>query len=743
MIKFVAAAVSLGVSGLLGLGVAAPAGTAVAAEPDLPSHTSVVVTAKRALDYYRPTYATTTLTPRNGWSWGTYFQGVHELYRHAGDARYQADGMAWGRSNAWQLNTVETNPDTIKAGEVYYRLHEIDPTASLDAMDAKMSADLTGLPLSRYDWIDALFMGLPNWALWSARTGSPAYLDKLDALYRWARDQGATGSRCGGRVPTQPGLYDASAGLWYRDCRFVGAKDVNGLPVFWSRGNGWVIAAMADVLQSLPAGDPRAATYAGMLRTMAASLAPLQGADGFWRSSLADPALFPQPETSGTALITYALGYGVRSGVLDSATYRPVVARAWQGLTTVALQPSGFLSGCQPPGVTAAAPFTAPAPRTAPTATSSGTVNADSPPYCVGAFLMAAAQLARLTPSLTTGRPVTASSQQTGNEAVRAVDGDVSTRWSASGFPQSVTVDLGSTRTVGGTMVVPYRDRAYRYRIESSADRVTWRLLVDRSANTTPGSQPVDVGAVQARYVRLTVLGVSGDPTTWTSIQELAVYSPPVASTTYARDTFGRAVPDGLGTADLGGTWAVTGPVSGYAVGSGVGRMRLDSAGTGRAAYLPSVSATDVDLTVDWSSDKPASGGATYVALAARHVANDDYRVKVKQAASGAVTVAVERVVGGVETALSSRTVTGLVAGPGDPLRVRLLVGGAGTTTVSAKVWRAATAEPGAWQVTATDTTPRLQAPGAVGLSTYLSGTATNAPVTVSFDDLTASSVPR
>jgi hypothetical protein len=202
-----------------------------------------------------------------------------------------------------------------------------------------------------------------------------------------------------------------------------------------------------------------------------------------------------------------------------------VVARAWRGLTTTALQPNGFLTGCQPPGVTAAAPFTAPAPRTPPTATSSGTVNADSPPYCVGAFLMAAGQLARLSPSLTTGRPVTASSQQTGNEAVRAVDRDVSTLWSASGFPPSVTVDLGSTQTVGSTMVVPYRDRAYRYRIESSTDRVTWRLLVDRSTNTTRGSQPVDVAAVQARYVRLSVLGVSGDPTTWASIHEFAVYS--------------------------------------------------------------------------------------------------------------------------------------------------------------------------------------------------------------------------
>jgi hypothetical protein len=43
--------------------------------------------------------------------------------------------------------------------------------------------------------------------------------------------------------------------------------------------------------------------------------------------------------------------------------------------------------------------------------------------------------------------------------------------------------------------------------------------------------------------------------------------------------------------------------------------------------------------------------------------------------------------------------------------------------------------EPSGWFQTATNTTSTLQGPGAVGLRGYLSGSATNAPVTLAFDD--------
>ena len=290
---------------------------------------------KRAADYYRTTLANTTVTPTSDWLWATYADGLQTLYRQAGDALYLSDGLSWGRSNGWQLQGT-LDPDNIKAGKTYYDLNAIDPTASLTAIDARMATDLTTLPLSQYYWIDALFMGLPNFTRWATRTGNPAYLDKMDALYAWTHDLGATSSVCNGQSKPQAGLFDAAQGLWYRDCRYVGMKDANGQPVFWARGNGWVIAAMAEVLQSLPVGSPHASRYADMLRTMAAKLVTLQGADGFWRTSLLNPALFPQPETSGTALITYALAYGIKAGLLDAATYRPAVAKAWQGLSTIA-----------------------------------------------------------------------------------------------------------------------------------------------------------------------------------------------------------------------------------------------------------------------------------------------------------------------------------------------------------------------------------------------------------------------
>jgi rhamnogalacturonyl hydrolase YesR len=249
-----------------------------------------------------------------------------------------------------------------------------------------MAHNLQTLANNNYSWVDALFMGMGNWPRAYARTNAEAYLQKMDSLYESTRDTG-----CGA-----VGMYNAGDGLWYRDCGFVGKTDTNGQPIYWSRGNGWVMGALAEVLQSLPLGNSHRLQYEQMLQTMAAALVPLQGNDGMWRSSLRDPALYPQPETSGTALITYGLAYGVRAGVLDRSTYLPVVTKAWQGLSSISIRSTGFISGCQPPSNQPGTPYTGTAPRVSPTASSPGTLFTDESSYCIGGVLLAVAAVAPL-----------------------------------------------------------------------------------------------------------------------------------------------------------------------------------------------------------------------------------------------------------------------------------------------------------------------------------------------------------
>ena len=77
----------------------------------------------------------------------------------------------------------------------------------------------------------------------------------------------------------------------------------------------------------------------------------------------------------------------------------------------------------------------------------------------------------------------------------------------------------------------------------------------------------------------------------------------------------------------------------------------------------------------------------------------------------------------------------------GDQIKVRMQTFGTSPTTIRAKVWWGTAAEPSSWTVTATSSYAGLQRTGAVGLTTYLSGTTTNAPLNVSMLSIVAKPV--
>ena len=89
-------------------------------------------------------------------------------------------------------------------------------------------------------------------------------------------------------------------------------------------------------------------------------------------------------------------------------------------------------------------------------------------------------------------------------------------------------------------------------------------------------------------------------------------------------------------------------------------------------------------------------------------------------------------------TTLTAADVAGAELRAGTKLSLRLQVTGTSPTTIRAKVWADGTTEPATWQLSTTDSTAALQVPGSIGLHSYLSGSSTNVPSYVSFDDLWA-----
>jgi len=182
-------------------------------------------------------------------------------------------------------------------------------------------------------WCDALFMGPPGLALLTKATGEQKYLIKADSLWWKASAY----------------LYDKSDSLYYRDSRFFDRKEANGKKVFWSRGNGWVLAGLAKMMENMPENFVSRKKYEAQFKEMAAKIASLQQPDGSWHASLYDPVTFNLKESSGTGFFCYGLTWGINNGLLSKKQYLPVVEKAWQAMIS-SVHPDGKLGFVQPIG---------------------------------------------------------------------------------------------------------------------------------------------------------------------------------------------------------------------------------------------------------------------------------------------------------------------------------------------------------------------------------------------------------
>jgi rhamnogalacturonyl hydrolase YesR len=290
---------------------------------------------------------------RSFWDNAAYHTGNMEAYALTKNETYRNYSEAWAIRNEWKgaksNNKAEwkfsygEKDDYVLFGDwqicfqTYIDLYNLQPNEVKIARAKEVMSYQVNTNENKYWWwADGLYMVMPVMTKMYKLTGDKIYLDKLYEYYTYANSI----------------MYDAEEQIYYRDAKYVYPKHktASGKKDFWARGNGWVFAGLAKVLQDLPKDDAHYKEYVEKFKGMAAALKNYQQAEGHWTRSLMDTAQSPGYETSGTAFFTYAYLWGINNGYLEKATYQTTALKGWNYLQTIALQPDGKIGYVQPIG---------------------------------------------------------------------------------------------------------------------------------------------------------------------------------------------------------------------------------------------------------------------------------------------------------------------------------------------------------------------------------------------------------
>lgn len=326
--------------------------TTTVANAQITSKPEVLSTIEKVNDYWQ---SRNKAECRGFWDNAAYFTGNQAVYDLTGKKEYLDYAIKWAEYNNWKGATQRDKSkwqykqygegmnhvlfaDWQICFQVYIDLYKLEHRAErIERALEVMCYQAKTADKDYWWWSDALYMGMPIFSKLYTVTHDQKLLDKQYECYKW----------------TDSLLFDTEDQLYYRDGKYVYPKvktACNDGKSFWARGDGWVLAGLAKVLQDLPKDSKYRPFYLDRFKKLAAGVAKCQQEGGYWSRSMLCEDDAPGYETSGTAFFTYGFIWGVNNGILPAATYKPVIDKAWKYLTTVALQPDGSIGYVQPIG---------------------------------------------------------------------------------------------------------------------------------------------------------------------------------------------------------------------------------------------------------------------------------------------------------------------------------------------------------------------------------------------------------
>jgi unsaturated rhamnogalacturonyl hydrolase len=280
---------------------------------------------------------------KNGWEYNTgiVLFGMSKMYEATHDWRYLEYIRKWvdGYVNdqgvlGWDQARTH-NLDYIQPGMLLLFLYEQTGLPKYKTAAATVRDAFARIPknadggfwhkgsLPNEMWIDGIYMGEPFLVRYGRLFDDAAFGDDTAVFQATLAAEHCLDPKTGL-------LFHA----WDQDRNASWADPKTGRsPVIWSRGMGWYVMALVDILELLPPAHPGYPRLLGLLRQNVAGLARVQDPKtGLWFQVLDKPALAGNwVETSSSGMFIYAIKKAVRLGLVEPR-YAAVADRAWKGL---------------------------------------------------------------------------------------------------------------------------------------------------------------------------------------------------------------------------------------------------------------------------------------------------------------------------------------------------------------------------------------------------------------------------